>query len=193
MHFWCFFSAVPLSHPIKVGRWCNLGGKVGLLMANLGGYASGKERITKMCFRTFCHGIPPALLTSTVKKKGPRANPRHSPSAFVSFIQKPPVRLKQRKIFLEFSGKVCILEKTPFLKILFVDKFWFDILPRMTEVQRGFGLGFVLRPFLHAVPVTDHEGILQFEQPTQQIYFPFYKVLNRMISIYNIKDYNITT
>ena len=69
-----------------------------------------------MCIRTFCHGIPPALFTSTVKKKGPRANPRHSPSAFVSFIQKPPVRLKQREIFLEFSGKVCILEKTLFFE-----------------------------------------------------------------------------
>ena len=93
------------------------------MIANLGGYASGKERITKMCFRTFCHGIPPALLTSTVKKKGPRANPRHRPSAFVSFIQKPQVRLKQREIFLGVSGKLCILEKTLFLKILLVDKF----------------------------------------------------------------------
>ena len=164
--------------PNKVGCWCNFWGKVSLMIANLGGYASGKERITKICFWTFCHGIPQTLLTSTVKKKGPRANSRHSHSAFVSFIQKPPVRLKRTEIFQGFSGKVCILEKMLFLKILLVDKFWFDNLRWITEVP---------------VPVTDHEGILQFEQPTQQIYFPFYKVLNRMISIYNIKDYNITT
>ena len=169
MHFWCFFSAVSLFQPIKVGRWCNFGGKVSLLIANLGGYAFGKERITKMCFLTFCHGIPPTLLTSTVKKKGPRANPRHSPSAFVSFIQKPPVRLKRREIFLGFSGKVCILEKKLFLKILLVDKFWFDILPRMTEVRWGFGLRFGLLPLLHIVHVTDHKRILQLEQPSQQI------------------------
>ena len=169
MHFWCFFSAVSLFQPIKVGRWCNFGGEVSLIIANLGGYASGKERVTKMCFWTFCYGIPPTLLISTVKKKGPRAEPRQSPSAFVSFIQKPPVRSKQREIFLGFSGKVCILEKKLFLKILLVDKFWFDILPRMTEVRRGFGLGFVLWPLLHTVPVTNHEGILQFEKQTQQI------------------------
>ena len=102
--------------PNKVGCWCNFWGKVSLMIANLGGYASGKERITKICFWTFCHGIPQTLLTSTVKKKGPRANSRHSHSAFVSFIQKPPVRLKRTEIFQGFSGKVCILEKMLFWK-----------------------------------------------------------------------------